>query len=309
VVLTLLKMISGGIYDHVGGGFHRYSTDRQWLVPHFEKMLYDNALMANLLVNVFQVTERRVFRDVALDIFQYVLRDLTRSDGLFFSAEDADSDGKEGVFYTWTPRELNDVLGDVHGNKVAQDMHITQEGNFEGRSIPHPNHSSWGRLLEDEIDTPWLLISSEDRKKLLARRSEKNRPFRDDKCILSWNAMMVCALSEGYLATGDEALKEVAIQNVQTCLNIEKAYGQLFRSVRGMDCSGEAFLEDYASFIKACIAIHEITFEPKWLVEAQRLTEIMLVRFWQDGHAVPYDAPLGDETLIVRPRNLFDNPK
>ena len=120
--------------------------------------------------------------------------------------------------------------------------------------------------------------------------------------------MMVCALSEGYLATGDEALKEVAIQNVQTCLNIEKAYGQLFRSVRGMDCSGEAFLEDYASFIKACIAIHEITFEPKWLVEAQRLTEIMLGRFWQDGHAVPYDATLGDETFIVRPRNLFDNP-
>ena len=308
VEFSLMKMIFGGIYDHVGGGFHRYSTDRQWLVPHFEKMLYDNALMAHLFLNVFQETGRHVFRDVSLDIFEYVFRDLTRSDGLFFSAEDADSDGEEGIFYTWTPEELDDVLGNELGNKVARDMHVTQEGNFEGRSIPHPNHSSWNRPLEDQNNNPWLLISKEDRKKLLAYRSERNRPFRDEKCILSWNAMMVCALSDGYLATGNESLRKHAIQNVQTCLNIEKSNGELFRSVKGLNCSGGAFLEDYASFIKACIAVHEITFDPKWLSEAHRLTDLMLGKFWQGEEVIPYDAALGDETLIVRPRSLFDNP-
>ena len=304
---SLLSMYSGGIYDHVGGGFHRYSTDRAWIVPHFEKMLYDNALLSRVYIHAYQATGKSIYKSVALDIYQYVLREMTSDNGLFYSAEDADTDGEEGSYYTWDVDELIAVVGFEECERLASDFNVTKRGNFEGRNILHPSGTLKSRLIEGDTLALDLTIGSSRREKLLKSRSLRTRPLTDDKAVLSWNALMVQSLADGFLATGCNELKYAAIQNIKTCLSIANEFGELFRSYRENKCSGSAYLEDYASVILACIKVHEITLDQKWLLEALKIAESMLETFWDDESPIPYDVKADDPFLPMRPRNIFDN--
>ena len=304
---SLLSMYSGGIYDHVGGGFHRYSTDRAWIVPHFEKMLYDNALLSRLYIHAYQATGKSIYKSVALDIYEYVLRDMTSDNGLFYSAEDADTDGEEGSYYTWDEDELVSLVGLEECERLASDFNVTKRGNFEGRNILHPTGTLKNRLIEGDTLALDLTIGSSKRKKLLENRSLRTRPLTDDKAVLSWNALMVQSLADGFLATGHKELKYAAIQNIKTCLNIANEFGELFRSYRENKCSGSAYLEDYASVILACIKVHEITLDQKWLLDALKIADSMLETFWDDESPIPYDVKADDPFLPMRPRNIFDN--
>ena len=304
---SLLSMYSGGIYDHVGGGFHRYSTDRAWIVPHFEKMLYDNALLSRLYIHAYQATGKSIYKSVALDIYEYVLRDMTSDNGLFYSAEDADTDGEEGSYYTWDEDELVSLVGLEECERLASDFNVTKRGNFEGRNILHPTGTLKNRLIEGDTLALDLTIGSSRRKKLLENRSLRTQPLTDDKAVLSWNALMVQSLADGFLATGRNELKYAAIQNIKTCLNIANEFGELFRSYRENKCSGSAYLEDYASVILACIKVHEITLDQKWLLDALKIADSMLETFWDDESPIPYDVKADDPFLPMRPRNIFDN--
>ena len=304
---SLLAMYSGGIYDHVGGGFHRYSTDRAWIVPHFEKMLYDNALLSRVYIHAYQATGKSIYKLIALDIYEYVLREMTSDNGLFYSAEDADTNGEEGSYYTWDEDELIAVIGLEDCERLASDFNVTKRGNFEGRNILHPSGTLKNRLLEGDALALDLTIGSSRREKLLKSRSLRTRPLTDDKAVLSWNALMVQSLADGFLATGCNELKYAAIQNIKTCLSIANEFGELFRSYRENKCSGSAYLEDYASVILACIKVHEITLDQKWLLEALKIAELMLKTFWDDESPIPYDVKADDPFLPMRPRNIFDN--
>ena len=304
---SLLAMYSGGIYDHVGGGFHRYSTDRAWIVPHFEKMLYDNALLSRVYIHAYQATGKRIYKSIALDIYKYVLREMTSDNGLFYSAEDADTNGEEGSYYTWDEDELLEVIGFEDCERLASDFNVTKRGNFEGRNILHPSGTLKNRLVEGDALALDLTIGSSRREKLLKSRSLRTRPLTDDKAVLSWNALMVQSLADGFLATGCNELKYAAIQNIKTCLAIANEFGELFRSYRENKCSGSAYLEDYASVILACIKVHEITLDQKWLLEALKIAELMLKTFWDDESPIPYDVKADDPFLPMRPRNIFDN--
>ena len=304
---SLLAMYSGGIYDHVGGGFHRYSTDRAWIVPHFEKMLYDNALLSRVYIHAYQATGKRIYKSIALDIYKYVLREMTSDNGLFYSAEDADTNGEEGSYYTWDEDELLEVIGFEDCERLASDFNVTKRGNFEGRNILHPSGTLKNRLIEGDALALDLTIGSSRREKLLKSRSLRTRPLTDDKAVLSWNTLMVQSLADGFLATGCNELKYAAIQNIKTCLSIANEFGELFRSYRENKCSGSAYLEDYASVILACIKVHEITLDQKWLLEALKIAELMLKTFWDDESPIPYDVKADDPFLPIRPRNIFDN--
>ena len=304
---SLLAMYSGGIYDHVGGGFHRYSTDRAWIVPHFEKMLYDNALLSRVYIHAYQATGKRIYKSIALDIYKYVLREMTSDNGLFYSAEDADTNGEEGSYYTWDEDELLEVIGFEDCERLASDFNVTKRGNFEGRNILYPSGTLKNRLIEGDALALDLTIGSSRREKLLKSRSLRTRPLTDDKAVLSWNALMVQSLADGFLATGCNELKYAAIQNIKTCLSIANEFGELFRSYRENKCSGSAYLEDYASVILACIKVHEITLDQKWLLEALKIAELMLKTFWDDESPIPYDVKADDPFLPMRPRNIFDN--
>ena len=304
---SLLAMYSGGIYDHVGGGFHRYSTDRAWIVPHFEKMLYDNALLSRVYIHAYQATGKRIYKSIALDIYKYVLREMTSDNGLFYSAEDADTNGEEGSYYTWDEDELLEVIGFEDCERLASDFNVTKRGNFEGRNILYPSGTLKNRLVEGDALALDLTIGSSRREKLLKIRSLRTRPLTDDKAVLSWNALMVQSLADGFLATGCNELKYAAIQNIKTCLSIANEFGELFRSYRENKCSGSACLEDYASVILACIKVHEITLDQKWLLEALKIAELMLKTFWDDESPIPYDVKADDPFLPMRPRNIFDN--
>ena len=304
---SLLAMYSGGIYDHVGGGFHRYSTDRAWIVPHFEKMLYDNALLSRVYIHAYQATGKGIYKSIALDIYEYVLREMTSDNGLFYSAEDADTNGEEGSYYTWDEDELLEVIGFEDCERLASDFNVTKRGNFEGRNILHPSGTLKNRLVEGDALALDLTIGSSRREKLLKIRSLRTRPLTDDKAVLSWNALMVQSLADGFLATGCNELKYAAIQNIKTCLAIANEFGELFRSYRENKCSGSAYLEDYGSVILACIKVHEITLDQKWLLEALKIAELMLKTFWDDESPIPYDVKANDPFLPMRPRNIFDN--
>jgi len=304
---SLLAMYSGGIYDHVGGGFHRYSTDRAWIVPHFEKMLYDNALLSRVYIHAYQATGKGIYKSIALDIYEYVLREMTSDNGLFYSAEDADTNGEEGSYYTWDEDELLEVIGFEDCERLASEFNVTKRGNFEGRNILHPSGTLKNRLVEGDALALDLTIGSSRREKLLKIRSLRTRPLTDDKAVLSWNALMVQSLADGFLATGCNELKYAAIQNIKTCLSIANEFGELFRSYRENKCSGSAYLEDYGSVILACIKVHEITLDQKWLLEALKIAELMLKTFWDDGSPIPYDVKADDPFLPMRPRNIFDN--
>jgi uncharacterized protein YyaL (SSP411 family) len=308
VTHTLRKMARGGMHDHLAGGFHRYSVDARWLVPHFEKMLYDNALLARVYLNAFQITGDTDLRDVAKRTLDHLLRDMRDPDGGFYSALDADSEGEEGIFYVWTPPQVREVLDGETATLLERCYDVSDIGNFEGRSILHLPHDLEAVARSEGLEPDALrerLRTAGDL--LLEARSLREPPFRDEKILASWNGMAIRALAEAGGALGREIYVEAAVSALDFVLSKMRRDDRLLRSYKDGESHIDAFLEDYGAVGNALMTVYEATLEPHWLNEIRWITNRMIELFWHEDTGVFYDAPTGGEELIVRPRDIMDN--
>ena len=308
VEFTLEKMAWGGMYDHLGGGFHRYSTDAHWLVPHFEKMLYDNAQLSLAYLHAYQATGRLLYRRVAEETFDYVLREMTDSTGGFYSTQDADSEGVEGKFFVWTPEEIVSVLGEAEGEVFNRYYGVTQGGNFEGGNIlnvpAEPATVAEGLgSTEEELEARLLKA----RKILYRVREQRVHPGLDDKMLTSWNGLMLRSLAEGAAVLGRADYISAAEANASFLLEHLRDGGRLLRTYRDGEAKLPGFLEDYAMLADGLVALYEATFERRWLDEAKGLADAMIDLFWDASEEAFYDTARDHEALIVRPRDIFDN--
>ncbi|WP_051321772.1 DUF255 domain-containing protein [Alicyclobacillus contaminans] len=306
---TVRAMYRGGIYDHVGFGFARYATDREWLVPHFEKMLYDNALMAMVCTELYQITQSRTYRQLAEDIFTYVLREMTDSEGAFYSAQDADSEGEEGKFYLWTPDEIVEVLGEALGQRYCRYYDITEEGNFEGRNIPNRIAISHESFCQAEGIDPsaWADEVRRANEKLYNHRTLRVHPHRDDKVLTGWNGLMIAALAKAGAAFGEPKYVDAAKRAhafIQSRLRTRE--GRLLARYRDGDAAHLAYLDDYAFLTWACIELYESTYEPLYLERALELQEDAFQWFWDDENGGFYFYGRDAEALIARPKEIYD---
>ncbi len=308
VEYTLSKMAAGGIHDQIGGGFHRYSTDAFWLVPHFEKMLYDNALLARLYTHAFQVTGNEDFRRTAERIIDYVIREMTSPDGGFYSAQDADSEGVEGKFFVWRPELLNQLLGSDDARIVADYFGVTDEGNFEGMSIlnvpsPPAEVASRYSMTVSELET--LIDTASQR--LLEARSTRVPPMTDTKTIVAWNGLMLAAIAEASAVFERDDYLEVARANASYLLEVMVQSGRLRRTDSDSENGARGFLDDYASLIDGLLVLHSADGDSRWLVEAESLARSAVELFWDPLRGQFFDTGSDQEALIVRPRDVTDN--
>ena len=305
---TLRHMAGGGIYDQLGGGFHRYSTDEVWLVPHFEKMLYDNALLSRLYTHAYQVTGDGEFKRIAQETLEYVLREMTDPEGGFYSAQDADSEGVEGKYFVWTPEEITAILGREKGELVCRYFGVTREGNCEGANILHlpEGHETFAQqagLTEEEL----LSVVQEAKARLLEARQRRVAPARDEKVLTAWNGLMLRSFAEAAMVFRREDYRKVAVANATFLLEVLRRDGRLLRTYKDGQAKLNGYLEDYAFLIDGLLALYEATFDHRWLQEARALADEMVRLFWDEDEGVFYDTGSDHEQLIVRPRDLFDN--
>ena len=305
---TLHAMARGGIYDQVGGGFHRYSTDRSWLVPHFEKMLYDNALLVRLYLHAFQATGDAMYRHIATDILDYVVREMTDPDGGFYSSQDADSEGEEGKFFIWTPEELTEVLGAEEGELVGAYFGASQLGNFEGSNILHLPHDmhDFGEAVGMEAEQLGQILLSA-REKLLAAREHRVHPGRDDKILTGWNGLMLQAFAEAAAVLDRDDYRGIAVDNASFLLREMRPDGRMLRSYKDGRARVLGYLEDYAFVAEGLLCVYELTFDSRWIDEARALADEMIELFWDEDLGFFYETGKDAEQLVVRPRELFDN--
>ena len=305
---TLDRMAMGGIYDQIGGGFHRYSTDTYWLVPHFEKMLYDNALLVRLYLHAYQVTRKPLYRRVVEETLDYVLREMTDPAGGFYSAQDADSEGEEGKFFVWRPEEIADVLGEEDGALVSKYYGVTTVGNFEGRSILNvapeaANEMERAGISAERLDALLRRASAG----LMEARSRRVPPERDDKVLTSWNGLMLAAFAEAGAVLDRDDYTRVAATSASFVSESLRRDGRLLRTHKDGVSRLLGYLEDYAFLIDGLLVLHEATFEASWLRDAVELGYAMVDLFWDDAAGQFYDTGTDHEELVVRPRDMTDN--
>ena len=305
---TLERMGMGGIYDQLGGGFHRYSTDEYWLVPHFEKMLYDQALMSMAYIEIFQSTGNRFNADMTRGIFDYVLRDLTSPEGGFYSAEDADSEGVEGKFYVWTPDEIIKTLGGNEGKIFCDYYDVSKEGNFEDKNILHADKPLDAFCkLEGLKPDEFRKMLKKSKEKLLVVREKRVRPHRDDKIITSWNGLMIAALAEGAQALGEPQYVIAAKRAADFIINnLRQKDGTLMRRYCGGEVSNNGFLDDYANFVWGLLNLYEATFEVKYIKTAIEINEKMIEYFWDEKAGGFFLNGKNNEKLIVNTKEIYD---
>jgi uncharacterized protein YyaL (SSP411 family) len=309
VEVTLEKMAEGGIYDHLGGGFHRYSVDERWLIPHFEKMLYDNALLSQTYFEAYQATRKERYRQVAEEILHYVLREMKSPEGGFYSTQDADSEGEEGKFYVWTRDQIKEILGKDAGTPFCAYYGVTPQGNFEGGTSVLHIASTLEKVSElygiPRSDLETLL--QEGRKKLFAEREKRVRPGRDGKILASWNGLMTSSFVDGFELTGNERYLGVAKESARFILREMRQDGCLRRVFKDGRCHTKGYSEDYAFFIQALLDLYEATFEIEWLKEADDLNRRMLDQFWDQKNGGFFFAGKENESLIARSKSPYDN--
>ena len=306
--LTLRRMAEGGMYDHVGGGFARYSTDAQWLVPHFEKMLYDNALLARVYLHAWQAGGDPEHRRVVEETLGWVMREMTSSEGGFYSALDADSEGEEGKFYLWKADEVDALLGEEDGPLFRRYYDVSDAGNFEGKNILHTAHTLDVVAAAEGVSPERLReVVDHGRRVLYDARAKRIWPGLDDKVLTSWNAMMLHAFAEAARVLERDDWREAAVRNADLLLGALRPGGRLMRTYKERRAKIPAFLEDHALLVDALLAVYEATWDPRWVREARALADEMLERFWDDSAGVFYDTASDAEELVVRPRDVFDN--
>jgi uncharacterized protein YyaL (SSP411 family) len=306
---TLTRMARGGIYDQLGGGFHRYSVDGQWLVPHFEKMLYDNAQLASLYLHGWLATGSAEYRRVTQETLDYVLREMTHPAGGFFSAQDADSEGVEGKFFVWSPEGIRAVLGDEALAQAALAYWGVDDGpNFEGHSILFvPREpAEVARTLGLDADELAARIARA-RATLYAEREKRVHPGLDDKVLASWNGLTLAALAEAASALGRPDYLAAAVRNAEFLTSSMVRDGRLLRSWKDGQARITGYLEDHAMVGAGLLALYEATFDRRWLDESRRLAEETLRLFWNGERETFFDTGHDQESLVVRPRNIFDN--
>jgi uncharacterized protein len=309
VVKTLDSMRRGGIFDQIGFGFHRYSTDEKWLVPHFEQMLYDQALLAIAFVEAFQVTNDERFATSAREIFTYVLSDMISIDGGFFSAEDADTEGEEGLFYLFTPGEVKKILGSKNVDIFCRFYDIDDEGNFEdGKSIPNIKQSMDEFAKSEGIDiVEFERFIDDSRKKLHELREKRVKPFKDDKIITAWNGLMIVALAKGFQVLRDRKYLDAANDAATFVLNkLKRADGGLKRRFRGGEAAYPGFVDDYAFFVWGLIELYEAGFDINFLEEAVSINKVMLDLFWDKDNGGLFFTGTDAEKLIARKKEIYD---
>jgi uncharacterized protein YyaL (SSP411 family) len=305
--LTLDRMAEGGIYDQLGGGFHRYAVDAIWLVPHFEKMLYDNAQLARAYLDAYRAFGETSYRRIASETLDYVVREMTSPEGGFYSAQDADSEGEEGKFYVWTKAEIDQALKTEDAAIFEHFYGVTEEGNFEGSNILHTGEPV--EQVANELDqSPQQIEKALDRgrKKLLKLRNKRVHPGRDEKILLNWNGMMLRAFAEASRTLDRPDYRSVAEKNADFLLTKLRCNGELCHSYMEGVAAVPAFLDDYANLIDGLIALYEATFTPRWIDEALRLTGIMIEQFADPDGIGFYDTSADHSDLISRPRDLQD---
>ncbi len=305
--LMLKNMARGGIYDQIGGGFHRYSTDSRWLVPHFEKMLYDNALLVPVYAEAYQITKNEFYLKVIRETLDFILREMTDTTGIFYSALDADSEGEEGKFYVWSYDEIKNVLGDQAKTFLAY-YNVTPEGNFEGKNILHVSSGS-DRVKKESNLKNFDKFLEESKKKMLLARSQRIRPLTDDKILTSWNGLAISAFSRGFQVTGEKRFLVAAVNCAVFTRQVLNRDGKLTHSYREWKHSTGEFLEDYSFLIRGLIDLYEsdvITNNEEWLHFAQDLTDNAIKLFAsEDGKF--YLRPPGETDLIFRPKEERDS--
>ncbi|HHU79324.1 MAG TPA: thioredoxin domain-containing protein [Clostridiales bacterium] len=299
-VETLKAIYKGGIHDHIGFGFSRYSVDNKWLVPHFEKMLYDNALLATAYLECYQITGLPLMSKAAEEIFEYVLREMTSPEGGFYSAEDADSEGVEGKYYVWTPDEVISVLGEEKGREFCLAYDITEQGNFEGKSIPNLVNAS-----DEDIDNAHQLY--EERIKLLEARDERSHPHKDDKILTSWNGMMIAALAMGGRILKDSSYLEAAEKAWHFIIEqLQREDGRLLARYRDGEAAIPGYADDYAFLIWAGIELFETTGRAEYLEKAIELNDGLMKLFWDEEKGGLFLYGTDSEQLIYRPKEIYD---
>ena len=306
---TLDSMYRGGIYDHIGFGFARYSTDQQWLVPHFEKMLYDNALLAYTYLEAYQATERDHFRKVAEEIFTYILRDMTDDAGGFYSAEDADSEGEEGKYYVWMPKLVHDILDFEEAELFCKAYDISECANFENTNIPNLINASYVRLAHDYgIEQAELFERLErSRQKLFEAREKRIKPHKDDKILTSWNGLMIAAFAKGAQVLKRPIYQEAAAKAIDFIMsNLRREDGRLLARYRDGEAKYLAYVDDYAFLIWGLVEQYEATFDAKYLAWALELQEQMHELFWDKQDGGYYFYGTDGEQLLTRPKEIYD---
>ena len=305
---TFRAMARGGIYDQLGGGFARYAVDDNWRVPHFEKMLYDNALLARLGVHLWQATKNAEVRRVTEETLDWAMREMSAPDGGFYSSLDADSDGEEGKFYVWSRAELDAALGGDDAALAADYWGVTANGNFEGKNILHvPNEpatvAARHGISVAELRARLASVAHE----LLAARNTRVRPARDDKILASWNGLMLRALAEAARAFDRMSYRAEAIRHGERLFRALVPDGRVFRSYKAGRPRIGGFLEDYAALGLGALALYELTFDASWLERASTLADGTVEWFWDGDTGAFFDTPKDHEQLVTRPRDMTDN--
>lgn len=315
VTKTLDSMARGGLYDQVGGGFHRYSTDEQWLVPHFEKMLYDNGQLLSVYAEAYAITKNSFYLRIVEEIHDFILREMTNAEGGFYSALDAESivhgeEKEEGAYYVWKPGEIKKVLGKEDGTLFCNVYDIGHAGNFEGKSIPNLINRSveeWAKELGLNSDQLWSKLDTM-RTKLLTERRKRHYPHLDDKVLTSWNALMIRGFTRAYKATGDEKHLRMAERAAEFVLDkLRQSDGRLLRTYRANTAHLNAYVDDYAFLSTALLDLHEATRNVSWLRESKAISNKMIELFWDDEEGgfffTSHDHP---DKLIVRRKDATD---
>jgi uncharacterized protein YyaL (SSP411 family) len=308
VAHTCRKMAGGGIYDQLGGGFHRYATDARWLVPHFEKMLYDNALLARLYLHYYQVSQNPEARVIAEGILDYVRREMTDSTGGFYSTQDADSEGVEGKFFIWSKDEIKQLLGEKDAALFNAYYNVTDGGNFEGENILNVTRDMSEVSTSENVTIEQLTETlARARKILFATREKRVKPARDEKILTAWNGLMLAAFAEAAAILNCRDYLQVAKKNAQFILENLGRDGLLLRTYKDGQAKLNAYLEDYAFFIDGLVTLFETSGEVHWLEEARNLTETMIEEFWDEEEGAFFYTGRSHENLIVRSKDFFDN--
>src|SRR5690606_2682002 len=313
VRLTLQKMAFGGIYDHIGGGFARYSVDGRWHVPHFEKMLYDNAQLISLYSEAYQYRRDELYKNVVYETIDWAVREMASPEGGFYSALDADSEGEEGKFYTFTQEELVQILG-YEEEIFSRYFNVDEEGNW-----PEEQTNVLFRKYDDQTIAEKLGITTEELKERIAKakkivfdyREQRVRPGLDDKILASWNGLMLKALTDAYRVFDEPEFLSFALENAKFILNnLKQSDGSLQRVYKSPDrisANNSAFLDDYAFVIDGLIGLYEATFEESWLEEAEKLAQYVIANFHDEETGMLFYTASGDEKLIARKHEIMDN--
>ncbi len=305
---TARKMAEGGIYDQLGGGFHRYAVDSIWLAPHFEKMLYDNAQLIRIYIHLFQITRNDFFRTVAVETIEYVKREMLDEAGGFYSSQDADSEGEEGKFFVWTPAEIVEFLGEEDARVFNYYYDVSEDGNFEGKNILRVIHSRDAAAKALKIDVATLENALDrGRARLFEHREKRVRPFRDEKILTAWNGLMLAAFAEAGAVLGNEGYLEIARRNADFLLDHLQKDERLLRTWKDGRAKLNAYIEDYANLADGLIVLYQASGELRYLSKAQRLTDLMITEFWDEESGGFFFTSSDHEELIVRNKDFYDN--